>query len=380
MKPILRLVVGMLLLSALACQVSGLVATPTPLPSPVPTATATATPRPTAPPPSPTPASPVIDAGNAASLAPRFVITASLNDVKRIVFSPDGRLLATTSGGSSNSNDYAVRLWNAAEGTLRFTLEGHTGIVWDVSFSPDGRRLASVSDDKKLRIWDTSTGVLAQIADLPGAANSVAFMRDGTRLVIGVAQGKDGRLYSFDLASGVLSGGVAAHAYSVPSLALSPDGGTLATMGTVDRTVKVWIADTLEAGPLRTFSMGGQGGNVVFSPDGSMLAVGLCVKSTPKTLCTKGEVWPWQIAEGVRPFILVGAGGLVQGVAISPSGELLAGGATDNTIWIWRLSDGQRVTGLNGHRSFLESVAFSPDGRLLASSSIDGTLIIWAVK
>ncbi len=380
MKPMLRIVVSGLLLGALACQVSGLVATPTPFPSPEPTATATATPPPTAPPPSPTPVLPVINADNAGSLTPRFLITASLNDVKRIVFSPDGHLLATTSGGSSNSTDYAVRLWNVDEGTLRFTLEGHTGIVWDVSFSPDGRRLASVSDDKKLRIWDTTTGVLAQVANLPGAANSVAFSRDGKRLVIGVALGKDGRLYTFDLASGMLSGGIAAHAYSVPSLALSPDGGTLATMGTVDRTVKVWIADTLEAGPLRTFSMGGQGGNVVFSPDGSTIAVGLCTKSTAGHPCTKGEVWSWRIADGVRPFNLVGAGGLVQGVAINPSGELLAGGATDNTIWIWRLADGLRVTGLNGHHAFIESVAFSPDGRLLASASIDGKLIIWSVQ
>jgi WD40 repeat protein len=325
------------------------------------------------------PHAPVITADNAAALRPRFVIAASLNDVKRIAFSPDGRLLATTSGGSSNSNDYAVRLWNAVEGKLRFTLEGHTGIVWDVSFSPDGRRLASVSDDKKLRIWDTTTGVLAQIADLPGAANSVAFSRDGLRVMIGVALGKDGRLYNFDLASGVLSGGIAAHAYSIPSLALSPDGGTLATLGTVDRTVSV-DRRHLEAGPLRTFSLGGQGGNVIFSPDGSIVAVGICAKSTPSHLCTQGEVWPWHIAEGVRPFNLVGAGGLVQAVAIHPSGELLAGGATDNTIWIWRLADGHAVTGLSGHRSFLESVAFSPDGRLLASTSTDGMLIIWAVQ
>ena len=366
--------------AALACQIGGLAPTPTAIPSPAPTVAPSLTPLPTMPPPTATPSAPVIDALNAPGLAPRYVIQASLNDVKRIAFSPDGRLLATTSGGSSLSSDYAVRLWNPADGSLVFTLEGHSGIVWDVAFAPDGRWLASVSDDKTLRVWDTRAGVLAQVAHLPGPANSVVFSRDGARLVAGVALGKDGLLYNYDLTSGTLSGGYAAHAYSVPSLALSPDGGAVVSLGTVDRTIKVWIAGTLEAGPLKTFSLGGQGGNVVFSPDGGLVAAGLCVKSTPSFSCTRGEAWLWRVADGVRPVDLKGPTGKVQAVAISPNGQLVAGGAEDQTIWLWRLTDGQLVTRLTAHRTFLESVAFSPDGRWLASSSTDGSLIIWAVR
>ncbi|OGO48515.1 MAG: hypothetical protein A2Z30_04570 [Chloroflexi bacterium RBG_16_64_43] len=380
MRYALPIVLSAAATAALACQVGGLAPTPTANPTPTPTVAPSPTPLPTVPPPTATPSTPVIDALNAAGLAPRFVIPASLNDIKRITFSPDGRLLATASGGSSLSSDYAVRLWNPAEGTLVFTLEGHSGIVWDVAFAPDGRWLASVSDDKTLRVWDTRAGVAAQVAHLPGAANSVVFSRDGTRLVIGVALGKDGLLYSYDLASGALSGGFAAHAYSIPSLALSPDGGALVSLGTVDRTIKVWITDILEAGPFKSFSLGGQGGNVAFSPDGGLVAAGLCVKSTPSFKCTQGEVWLWRISDGVRPVDMEGPTGKVQGVAISPNGQLIAGGAEDQTVWIWRPADGQVVTRLTAHRTFLESVAFSPDGRLLASSSTDGTLIIWAVR
>jgi len=195
-----------------------------------------------------------------------------------------------------------------------------------------------------------------------------------------VALGKDGLLYTYDLASGTLSGGYAAHAYSVPSLALSPDGGALVSLGTVDRTIKVWITGTLEAGPVKTFSLGGQGGNVVFSPDGGLAAAGICAKSTAKFICTQGEAWLWRLSDGVRAVDMLGPTGKVQSVAFSPNGQLLAGGATDNSIWIWRIADGQPVARLSAHRTFLESVAFSPDGRLLASSSTDGTLIIWAVR
>ncbi len=380
MRHALPVVLTAAAMAALACQVGGVPATPTSIPSPVPTVAPSATPLPTLPPPTATPIAPVIDALNAVGLAPRYVIPASLNDVKRITFSPDGRLLATTSGGSSESTDYAVRLWNPANGRLVFTLEGHAGIVWDVAFSPDGRRLASVSDDKSLRLWDVTTGVLAQVAQLPGPANSVVFTSDGTQLVVGVAQGKDGLLYVFDVASGTLSSGFAAHAYSVPSLARSPDGEALVSLGTVDRTVKVWITSALEAGAVKTFSLGGQGGNVVFSPDGGLVAAGLCVKSTPSFACTQGEAWVWRVSDGVRMLELKGVAGRVQAVALSPDGQLVAGGGDDQTIWIWPLAGGQPVTRLSGHRSFIESVTFSPDGRLLASSSTDGTLIIWAVR
>ena len=68
-------------------------------------------------------------------------------DVTSVVFSPDGRLLA------SGSWDKTIKLWRVADGSLVRTLTGHTVPVNSVSFSPDGRLLASGSWDKTIKLW-----------------------------------------------------------------------------------------------------------------------------------------------------------------------------------------------------------------------------------
>ena len=67
--------------------------------------------------------------------------------VNSVAFSPDGKWLA------SASDDKTVKVWDTTSGQETRTLKGHTGNVNGVAFSPDGKRLASASDDKTVKIW-----------------------------------------------------------------------------------------------------------------------------------------------------------------------------------------------------------------------------------
>jgi WD40 repeat protein len=76
-----------------------------------------------------------------------------------VAFSPDGTQLA------SGSEDKRIKLWQVSSGNCLNTLEGHQNLVRSVAFSPDGTLLASGSDDATIRIWDLATGACLQVLD-----------------------------------------------------------------------------------------------------------------------------------------------------------------------------------------------------------------------
>src|SRR5882672_4005305 len=123
----------------------------------------------------------------------------------QLVFSPDGRLLATTTFHSST-----VKLWDTTNGReLRdLSSAGQTPLGRSpvVAFSRDSRLLAAAATDNTIKIWNLITG--AEVQTLSGSQSSfmaaigvyfVDFSADGRRLV-----SASDAIRVWDLASGTM--------------------------------------------------------------------------------------------------------------------------------------------------------------------------------
>lgn len=83
--------------------------------------------------------------------------------LQTLAFSPDSRWLAGSSrmieGVRSGvpEEGFEIFVWDVASGTLKHTLPGHARPITTMTFSPDGNLLASAGRDLSLKIWDMQT-------------------------------------------------------------------------------------------------------------------------------------------------------------------------------------------------------------------------------
>lgn len=129
----------------------------------------------------------------------------------------------------------------------------------------------------------------------------------------------------------------------------------------------------LPEGAKTRFGKGGISGNIVFSPDGTQLAV-----------ATQIGIWIYDAATQKELKLYTGHPDEIWEIAFSPDGSTLAscGGWRDNRIYLWEATTGKHKATLDGHAEVEDttSIAFSPDGSILASGSDDGYILLWDTR
>ncbi|KAF2474193.1 vegetative incompatibility protein HET-E-1, partial [Lindgomyces ingoldianus] len=286
----------------------------------------------------------------------RSTLNGHSSSVMAMAFSLDSQLVA------SASDDYTVRLWEAATGTCRSVLEGHSASVEAVAFSPDGQLVASASNDDTVRLWEAVTGACRSVLEGHSRwVTAVAFSPDG-QLVASASYDKTVRLW--DVATGACCNVLEGHSDTITEVTLSPDGQLVASASD-DKTVRLWEAAT---GTCCSVLEGHFGWvmAVAFSPDGQLVA-----SASDET------VRLWEAATGTCRSVLEGHSDTIMAVAFSPDGRLVASASDDKTVRLWEATTGTCRSVLEGHFGWVRTVAFSPDGQLVASASNDKTVRLW---
>ncbi|UBF28540.1 NACHT domain-containing protein [Kovacikia minuta CCNUW1] len=282
----------------------------------------------------------------------------TLGGVPVVVFSPNGKLLATSDGAG------IIRLWNSASNKEVSVCKGHSKWVDTIAFSSDSKILASGSDDATIKLWNVETGEC--INTLEGHSRtviSVTFSSDGQTLISG---SYDETIKLWNVQNGQCIKTFQGHTGLVRSVALSSDDQTLASASN-DQTIRLWDIQSGECiKVLRETSTG--------------LFVSMVFNSSNRVLISSSDDWTirfWDIQSEKCLNILHGHNGRIHEVAVSPNGQILASASDDQTIRLWDAKTGQCLNILQGHTSWVWSVAFNPDGRTFASGSDDRTVRLW---
>jgi WD40 repeat protein len=331
------------------------------------------------------PASPDLDRAARANLEAWGRQVPSLQDawehpggVYAMVFSPDGRTVATRAAGKGETSTdlrFHAYLWDVASGERIAGPLGDQGMVDWIAFNSDGSILVTVGfphpgiagGSGEARLWAARTGrpigqPVSIGANASGNASAYALVADGSALLVGCS---DGAVRRCRFQAGEQVHTLVQREGPVQALAISPDGATILA-GSGPRA-QLW--DVGKAQPIGPpLEHQGLVLGAMFCPDGKMVLTW--------GDDADGMVKGWDARSGRPMGALVNPpeprshGRAVSFVTVSPDQRLILTCSLDGTAKLWDIKSGQ-LRMLYYHTSFVQSAAFSPDGRLVATGCAD---------
>ncbi len=250
---------------------------------------------------------------------------------------------------------------------ILWEVDGHDDEVYSVTFNARGTSVLS-GGGADARIWDTEIGTLQHtFGPHPADLLSVALSPDGTTVAAGwvttsYPQGGLMRLWDVVSENTIRDHGGA-------RVAFSPDGTLVAAGGGgFNRYVRLYRVDSgLEYGDV--YCGPGYITSLAFAPDRGHLAVGT----------TNNLIKVWDLDDLTLVHQLDGFIDDVSAIAYSPDGSLLAGAEggydIDDDVWIrlFHTDDGASAGSWEAHGQTTFALTFAPGGDVVASSGRDGS-------
>jgi WD40 repeat protein len=273
-------------------------------------------------------------------------------------FSPDGRLMASTS-------DDGVRVWDTAASRQISFLP--VGLVWSALFHPSGEGLIT-SEVRGVHRWPIRTGseeihIGPPVALRSGWSRSNSLSPDGRRLAVMANQDT----VVLDLQKkekDVVINGQGGVGY----VAMSPDARWVATAIYLKDGVKIWdaLGEFVRELPVRGSS------RVCFSPDGTWLVTGTAEEYR------FWEVGSWHLKASISRER--GAGRLPGHMCFTKDGKMLAIAHSRYVIKLIDTTTMQELATLEApDASPLTWLCFSPDGSRLAATAYH-RVILWDLR
>lgn len=317
--------------------------------------------------------------------------------IEKIIYTPDGKLLATVRNGSEGriidvatlttavrigdgcsiqsikisnngtralvcTGDHIVKVWDLMSGDLISSFNSSDEWVFDDPFDKNSNLIATRGYGNSIKLYNSETGSCFAIFLMPeGYVKSSEFHPKKNEVIVG---GNDNKLRLWDLVSGKVVSSFDSNYQFQKTVTFNAEGDLLA-FTTSEQEVQIWKQETVEF--LKEI--------VIF--DDKVKQIQFCNHSDRIFIRGEKTISIYDLSSGRFLQSFEGSTKIIKTAILSPDGQHILSSAVDFSIKSWNISNGQVTSEFKGLTSAAQQIFVSPNKRYLIAKTDNGQLCIW---